>query len=148
MKNKILLLLIICCFCTAYFFCQTDAIDGTQKKFIIVATTSMIADAVRNIVGDDSSNAQVYQLMGPGIDPHVYRASESDVHKLADADIIFYNGLHLEGKMGNILEGMHYFTKTVAVTDAIDKTLLRTAEFEDMYDPHVWFDVSLWIAVV
>jgi len=108
----------------------------------------MIADAVKNIIGDDSSNAQVYQLMGPGVDPHVYRARESDVHKLADADIIFYNGLHLEGKMGTILEGMHYFTKTVAVTDAIDKTLLRTAEFEDMYDPHVWFDVSLWILVV
>jgi manganese/zinc/iron transport system substrate-binding protein len=86
--------------------------------------------------------------MGPGIDPHLYRARESDVHALAAADIIFYNGLHLEGKMGHVLQGMHRFAHVVAVADSIDKNLLRISEFEDLYDPHIWFDVTLWMKVV
>jgi manganese/zinc/iron transport system substrate-binding protein len=128
-----------------YFFYKNNNIVLTKKKFTIVVTTSIIADAVKNIVGDC---AVVHQLMGPGIDPHVYRARESDVHKLAQADLVFYNGLYLEGKMGQVLEGMHYFTKTVAVTDALDKTVLRAVDFDNMYDPHVWFDVSLWATIV
>ena len=135
-----------CCVFLIYFFSGEKNINFAlaKKKCTIVATTSMIADAVKNIVGDC---AAVYQLMGPGIDPHVYRARESDVHKLAQADLVFYNGLHLEGKMGQVLEGMHYFTKTVAVTDALDKKMLRSVDFDNMYDPHVWFDVSLWATI-
>lgn len=117
------------------------------KKITIVATTSMLADAVHIIVAG-SSNVVIHGLMGPGVDPHLYRARESDVHKLAAADLIVYNGLHLEGKMGQVLNGMQRFTKIVAASDALDQTRLRTCEFEGLHDPHVWFDVLLWITMV
>jgi manganese/zinc/iron transport system substrate-binding protein len=119
--------------------------DASKKQITIVATTSMLADAVRNIVGDSIT---VYGLMGPGVDPHLYRAKESDVHKLAAADMVIYNGLHLEGKMGQVLEGMNRFTIVCAVAHTLKKEQLRSAEFDDLYDPHIWFDVSLWIDVV
>ena len=89
-----------------------------KKHFIIVATTSMLADAVRMIVRD-VPHTEVHGLMGPGVDPHLYRARESDVHTLAAADLIVYNGLHLEGKMGQVLEGMQRFAKTIAAADAL-----------------------------
>jgi manganese/zinc/iron transport system substrate-binding protein len=117
----------------------------SHKQLIIVATTSMLADAVHNIVGDQ---IMVHGLMGPGIDPHLYRAKESDVHKLAAADLVIYNGLHLEGKMGQVLHGMQRFTRVCAAADALQKEQLRCAEFDNLYDPHIWFDVLLWIEVV
>src|SRR5229473_5764881 len=100
---------------TIIFLCNTTQ-KNEQHALTIVATTSLLADAVRTIVGD---NIMVYGLMGPGIDPHVYRARESDVHKLAAADMVIYNGLHLEGKMGQVLEGMNRFTKVVNASNAI-----------------------------
>jgi manganese/zinc/iron transport system substrate-binding protein len=112
---------------------------------MIVATTSMLADAARNIVGD---HITVYGLMGPGVDPHLYRAKESDVHKLAAADMVIYNGLHLEGKMGQVLQGMQRFTHVCAAAHTLKKEQLRASEFDDLYDPHIWFDVLLWIEVV
>lgn len=116
-----------------------------QKKLVIVATTSMLADAVHNIVGD---HMIVHGLMGCGIDPHLYRARESDVHKLAAADMIVYNGLHLEGKMGQVLDGMNRFTQVINASHGIDTQRLRAADFDELYDPHIWFDVRLWISVV
>jgi manganese/zinc/iron transport system substrate-binding protein len=88
--------------------------------------------------------------MGPGVDPHLYKASEGDVLRLQEADIIFYNGLHLEAQMGDVLERLNEFgIKTVAVTDKIDRTLLESPpEFQGNYDPHVWFDVTLWMKAV
>lgn len=111
----------------------------------VVCTTSIIADTVRAIGGDYIT---VTCLMGPGIDPHVYRAREGDVHTLAAADIIFYHGLHLEGKMAHVLEAMQRYTTSVAVTDTIpDIALIIPADSADQYDPHIWFDASLWIPV-
>jgi manganese/zinc/iron transport system substrate-binding protein len=118
-----------------------------QKKLTIVATTSILTDAVRMIVRD-VPHTVVHGLMGPGVDPHLYRARESDVHKLAAADLIVYNGLHLEGKMGQVLDGMQRFTKTIAAAHALDTSLLHKSEIENLYDPHIWFDVVLWIEVV
>ena len=69
----------------------------------IVTTTGMIADAVKNIGGD---KVEVRALMGPGVDPHLYKASEGDVSRMTNADIIFYNGLHLEGKMTEVFHKM------------------------------------------
>jgi len=129
---------------TVLFLCNSTQ-KNEQHACTIVATTSMLADVVRTIVGD---NITVYGLMGPGIDPHVYRARESDVHKLAAADMVIYNGLHLEGKMGQVLQGMERFTKVVNACNALQKEQLRRTEFEDLYDPHIWFDVMLWIDVV
>lgn len=113
-----------------------------SDKISVVSTTGMIHDAAAYIGGQ---YVDAVGLMGPGVDPHLYKASESDVRKLAGADIIFYNGLHLEAKMGEILEKMAARTKVVAVTDAIDRTKLTAPpEFQGFYDPHVWFDVMLW----
>lgn len=133
-----------------FFVIMVISLRNTRQKnkqhtCAIVATTSMLADAVRTIVGD---TIVVHGLMGPGIDPHLYRARESDVHKLAAADMVVYNGLHLEGKMGQVLEGMNHFTTVMNASQALQKEQLRSAEFEDLYDPHVWFDVTLWIDVV
>ncbi len=83
--------------------------------------------------------------MGPGVDPHLYKASESDVRRLSEADLVLYNGLHLEGKMGDILTKMARSRPVVAVTEEIPQDLLREPpEFAGQYDPHVWFDVSMW----
>jgi manganese/zinc/iron transport system substrate-binding protein len=112
----------------------------------VVATIGQIADAVRHVGGD---RVQVVGLMGPGIDPHLYKASEGDVRRLFSADVIFYNGLHLEAKMGEVLEHMGGEVRTVAVTRGIDESrLLAPPEFQGMFDPHVWFDVTMWMAAV
>jgi manganese/zinc/iron transport system substrate-binding protein len=113
-----------------------------ERKLKIVTTTGMIADAVRNIGGD---RVDVVALMGPGVDPHLYKASAGDVSRMAQADIIFYNGLHLEGKMTEVFEQMERRIKTVAVTAEIDpEKLISPPEFQGAHDPHVWFDVELW----
>jgi manganese/zinc/iron transport system substrate-binding protein len=129
--------------------CSLDNKDGTAPKEIIniVATTGMIADAAQVVGGP---KVEVAGLMGPGVDPHLYKASAGDVALLSKADLIFYNGLHLEGKMSEIFEQMNKRgIDTVAVTDGIDRSMLLTPpEFKGNYDPHVWFDVSLWMKVV
>jgi manganese/zinc/iron transport system substrate-binding protein len=114
-------------------------------KISIVTTTGIIADTVKEIAGD---HAQVYALMGPGVDPHIYHARESDVQRFAGADIIFYNGLHLEGKMGQILEQMASRVPTYAVSAVLQPHELRASGFEGLYDPHIWFDLKLWMKVV
>ena len=109
----------------------------------IVATTSMIADLVRQVGGDVVS---VDGLMGPGVDPHLYQASEGDVAAMTNADIIFYNGLHLEGKMVDIFEQMHTRGLNVhAVTEGIaHEDLISSELFSGSLDPHIWFDPALW----
>ncbi len=118
--------------------------NNTNKQGInIVATTGMIADMVSVIGG---GNVSVKGLMGPGVDPHLYKASAGDVALLSKADVIFYNGLHLEGKMAEIFEQMNKRgISTVAVTDGVDRgDLLSPPEFKGNHDPHIWFDVGLW----
>ncbi|MEX0671949.1 MAG: zinc ABC transporter substrate-binding protein, partial [Candidatus Babeliales bacterium] len=144
-KNSIITVIII--ILVSFFMYKTMLIDDAAEKkhtLTIVCTTSMITDIVKTIVGD---TATVYGLMGPGIDPHLYRARESDVAKLEAADIIFYNGLHLEGKMAELFEKMAATKTTVGVADNIPKELLLESDFAGHYDPHIWFDVSLWAQV-
>ena len=113
--------------------------DGTLD---VVATTSLVADLVSNVGGDKVS---ISSLMGPGVDPHLYRASEGDVRTLSSADVIFYSGLHLEAKMADVLEKMRGSIKTFAVSDGVDRAkLMAPPEFAGNYDPHIWFDVSMW----
>ena len=111
-------------------------------KLGIVCTTGMIGDFVRVIAGDV---AEVVTLMGPGVDPHDYSASKADVELLSGADIIFYNGLFLEGQLQDILKQIAHTRKVVAVSRDIPVDLLRRQpEYEGEHDPHIWFDVSLW----
>jgi manganese/zinc/iron transport system substrate-binding protein len=106
----------------------------------------MIADAARRVGGD---RVEVRALMGPGVDPHLYKASERDVTRMAEADLILYNGLHLEGAMAEVLERLEEKGLTAAVTADIPRDrLLAPPEFKGQYDPHVWFDVGMWRQVV
>jgi manganese/zinc/iron transport system substrate-binding protein len=117
--------------------------DFSQRPIRVVTTVGMIGDIVQNVGGE---HVEVTNLMGPGVDPHLYKASEGDVSRMAEADIIFYNGLHLEAKMGEVLEKMEGRIRTAAVTEGIDQSeLLAPPEFEGSFDPHVWFDVALWM---
>jgi manganese/zinc/iron transport system substrate-binding protein len=120
--------------------------DASNQPIRAVATIGMITDIVQIVGGD---RVEVTGLMGPGVDPHLYKASEGDVALLANAEIIFYNGLHLEAQLGEVLERMQARTRTVAVTDGIDRSLLlNPPEFQGATDPHVWFDVTLWMKAV
>jgi manganese/zinc/iron transport system substrate-binding protein len=121
----------------------TQAPDLSGRTVRVVTTTSMITDLVSRVAGD---RATVTGLMGTGIDPHGYKASERDVMTLAEADVVFYNGLHLEAKMSDVLERVEGRIETAAVTEGIDRgRLIHSPQFTGSYDPHVWFDVSLWI---
>jgi len=87
----------------------------------------------------------VVALMGPGVDPHLYKATQGDLKKLTSADIIFYNGLHLEGKLGEVLEKLSRTKTVIAISADIPHSLLREVPgFQGTHDPHIWFDVSLW----
>ncbi len=120
---------------------QTGSNQG-EGKLNVTTTTGQIADIVENI-GKDL--VKVDSLMGPGVDPHLYQASQGDIKKLSDANIIFYNGLHLEGKMGEILEKMSKDKPVVAVGESVPKDLLlMDEEDETENDPHIWFDIELW----
>ena len=107
-----------------------------------VSTTGMIHDLVKNIGGD---HVQSEALMGAGVDPHLYKATPGDIRKLSSADIMFYNGLHLEGKMADVLEKMGERKPSVAVAAGVPKEELLISDSTTSYpDPHVWFDVQKW----
>ena len=109
----------------------------------VLTTTGMINDIVKNIGG---SHVETQALMGAGVDPHLYKATPGDLRLLNEADAIFYNGLHLEGKMADILEKMEARKPSVAVVAALPKEqLLRFESSPEFPDPHVWFDVKKWI---
>ncbi|TSE10669.1 metal ABC transporter solute-binding protein, Zn/Mn family [Aquimarina algiphila] len=137
--NKIISILVIC---SLSFSCKKEVKDENQK-LKVVTTTSMITDLVKNIGGD---LIEVNGLMGSGVDPHLYKASEGDVSKLVNADVIFYNGLHLEGKLVEVFEKMqHQNNKTIAIGESLDKnTLIGSDYFASNYDPHIWFSVENW----
>lgn len=138
-SNYILPLFIFLAFLSS---CQNTSHDLDKNKLTIVTTTGHIADMVRNVVGD---KAEVTALMGPGVDPHLYKASLSDLKQLSNADIIFYSGLHLEGKMGEVFHKLSRTKNVVAVSDGIPKEQLLLADSANhIPDPHIWFDVTLW----
>jgi manganese/zinc/iron transport system substrate-binding protein len=116
---------------------------AAEKKIKITTTVTMVADLARNVGGD---RVEVEALMGPGVDPHLYKAAASDVTKLQQADVIFYCGLLLEGKMQAIFSKLARSKRFVyPVTESIPlDRLLEPPEFAGHYDPHVWFDVPLW----
>lgn len=120
--------------------------ENSTKPIRIVVTTGMVADLVRHVTGD---HAEVTALIGSGVDPHLFKATRNDIKRLQEAQIVFYSGLMLEGRMQDALRQVNRPNRpVVAVTDHLvkhDKTYLRSPpEFEGHYDPHVWMDVSAW----
>jgi len=130
----------------------SDAGDGAageasaERPFKVVSTVGMITDVVRNLVGE---HAEVEGLIGEGVDPHLYKPTRGDLVKLREADIIFYNGLLLEGQLTDALEAQAAAGKPVrAVTELIvenpDYLLTEDGESQ-LADPHVWMDVGGWM---
>lgn len=122
----------------------TIAADRPPSKYPyrVACTVGMVTDVVRRIAGP---HAAVDGIIGEGVDPHLYMATRADVARLLNADIVFYNGLMLEGKMSDALMKVARSRPVYAVTERIDpKQLLEPPEFQGHFDPHVWMDVSLW----
>ena len=129
---------IICLF--VIFLVACKAPTKSSGKLKVVVTTSMLTDLVKNIGGD---LIDLQGLMGAGVDPHLYKASEGDVSKLFNADVIFYNGLHLEGKLVAVFEKMETQKTTVALGEFLAKEgLIGSDYFASNYDPHVWFNIQ------
>jgi len=115
-------------------------VDGPLR---VVATTSIVGDLVRFIGADD---VELETLMGAGVDPHLYKPSAGDVRTMASAEFLVYSGLHLEGKMTEVLAEMGgRGVETLAVGECVpEDRLLPIAGYDNLHDPHVWFDVGLW----
>lgn len=130
--------------------CTSTAASGDEpigdRPLRVTTTTNFITDTVARIGGAD---VEVTGLMGPGVDPHLYRASAGDVQTLREADLILYGGLQLEGRMAELLSELAERRPTRAVTDDIprDRLLAPAPGANEEYDPHVWFDVELWAQV-
>jgi len=113
-----------------------------RYPYRITCTVGMVADIVSQVAGD---KAAVTGIIGAGVDPHLYQATRSDIAALMRADMVFYNGLMLEGKMADMLVQVARNRPVYAVTEGIDRArLLSPPEFEGHYDPHVWMDPVLW----
>ncbi len=150
MKRFVMTLMFLALAATALSACgnEGESTQGGDGKLTVTATTGMIADIAAEVGGD---RVEVTGLMGPGIDPHLYKASQGDVKKLDGADIIFYNGLHLEGKMGEIFEKLEQRKPVVAVSRSIEESKLHgdpNAKGGATHDPHIWFNVQLWMSAV
>ncbi|MCU0446683.1 MAG: zinc ABC transporter substrate-binding protein [Microscillaceae bacterium] len=120
--------------------CESQSKATKSDTLQITCTTGMIADAVQNIVGN---RAKVVALMGVGVDPHLYKATPKDLNLLRQADIVFYNGLHLEGKMAEILEKFSQQKNVLPIAEGLPTSELIRVN-ANTYDPHIWFDVALW----
>ena len=125
----------------------TDAAEARTYPYRITATIGMVADIVRQVAGD---RGDVTAIIGEGVDPHLYVPTRSDVAALMEADIVFYSGLLLEGKMTDTLIKVARSGRPVhAVTELVDESvLLAPEEFAGHFDPHLWMDVSGWILAV
>lgn len=118
---------------------------SADNKISVVTTIGMITNIVEVVGGDE---VEVKGLMGPGVDPHLYKASHGDMERLDQADIIFYGGLHLEGKLNDIFKKLGNQKPVAAVSQNIDKAVLRSGQDTGgtEFDPHIWFNVKHWIS--
>ena len=116
--------------------------EAASQEPQLTVTTNILADGVQRLLDED---AQVQALMGPGVDPHLYKASQRDLSMLSEARIVVYNGLHLEGKMADVLERYGQRKPTVAVAELVEESrLLAPENYSGAHDPHIWMDVALW----
>lgn len=131
-------------FLTGCGLINNDETNSEDNRINVVATTTMLTDLIETIGGEE---VRVEGLMGPGIDPHGYQASASDVDKMFQADIVAYNGLDLEGQMGRVFSELGNMDKEVLVLEqAIEQNAVLDSDEEDLNrDPHIWFSVPLWV---
>jgi manganese/zinc/iron transport system substrate-binding protein len=125
---------------------QDIAVSMHRYPLNIVATTGMVGDVVSQVVG---TNGQVRVLMEDEVDPHLFRPTRADIARMQQADMIFYSGLNLEGRMGDTLVQLARTRPVFAVTELVDQSILLDAQnYELAYDPHLWMDVRLWMSAV
>ena len=128
------------------FSCSPSQEQSANGKLKVVTTTGMLYDAVINIA-EDKVDAEA--IMGPGVDPHLYKATQGDLALIRQADMVIYNGIFLEGKMTEVLGKLGRQKPVVAAAEVIpDSLLISAVGYRDAYDPHVWFDVKRWQYVV
>ncbi|GKV55311.1 manganese-binding lipoprotein MntA [Sporosarcina sp. NCCP-2222] len=118
---------------------KTDEVD-TEGKIHIVTTIAQIAEPLSIIGGE---HVAIESLMGPGVDPHLYKATQGDIKKLEDSDMVLYSGLNLEGNLIQAFEKIGQKKPVLAISEAIPKEKLLHDE-NGAIDPHVWFDIELW----
>jgi manganese/zinc/iron transport system substrate-binding protein len=134
---------LIALFIGLWFLLSCSSPQQTNAVPTVVCTTSMVADAVTHLV---PKGVEVISLMGPGVDPHLYKATQGDLERLQKADIIVYNGLHLEGKMGDVLEKVGRIKPVIAMAEGVSESLILNPNNDStIHDPHIWFDLSLWV---
>lgn len=120
----------------------TASSGGASGKISAIATVGMVADIVKSV---GAEHVSVSQIMGAGVDPHLYKATRDDVQTIMQGDVVFYSGLMLEGKMADTLIKVARRKPVIAVTEKIDESqLLEPEDFAGHYDPHVWMDVAAW----
>ncbi|MEC9475540.1 MAG: zinc ABC transporter substrate-binding protein [Planctomycetota bacterium] len=137
------LLLLLSSGCTVN---EADPSVSSSSKLRILCTTGMLSDPLTDIIG---TTAEIKTLMGPGVDPHLYKPSPGDVREISSSDLVLYHGHHLEGRMGDVLERADGETRdgrtrrAIAVTERIPDEQLISTETGTV-DPHLWMDISLW----
>lgn len=140
-----LLLIVVTLIASLCVILNKQSTDHGRKKPQVVCTTTLLADMLEQIAGD---TIEIISLMKPGIDPHLYKATENDMHCIANADLIIYQGLHLEGKMAELFKAMKNYKPTFAACKSLAKSDVRSTENAECYDPHIWFSIPLWIKLV
>lgn len=148
-RNRLFAALWVCALALVLSACAANGEEGAADggKLKVTTTIGMITDVVKEVGGE---HVEVTGLMGEGTDPHLFKATQGDIRRLEDADLIFYNGLHLEAQLGEVLEKMSEDRPVIAVSKDVDRSMLHAGDpaLDEEYDPHIWFDVSLWMQAV
>jgi manganese/zinc/iron transport system substrate-binding protein len=144
--HLIRLLIFFYCIFVGFYFAMIYREKYTHDRVHVVSTTSIIGDIVQQVAGDLIT---CHVLMGAGVDPHLYKPLENDIMQIAQADILFYNGLHLEAQMEHVFKHLANYKTTVAVSqDILEHDLIPSSEYDNHYDPHLWFNIPLWIQAI
>jgi len=123
---------------------KEEAAEGETIGNQIVVTTSLLRDMLENILPE--GEYKIESLMGSGVDPHLYKPTRKDVQRLRNADVVLFNGVHLEGRMDEIKTQLAKTQVVLTASNGFDKNrLINNTDFEDGQDPHFWFDLSMWI---
>ena len=139
MKKILIVLLSMLVFIGCQSASELNEVVEGDEKIVVVTTVGMLGDMLENIAGD---LVEVESLMGPGVDPHLYKASAGDIAKMENADIVFYVGLHLEGKMVDIFESLSKTKAVYALAESLEEKVLLSVQDKQKvsYDPHIWFE--------